>query len=154
MLRIASLLPMFALLAQAAEEAEAHGDPLLTYKWINFGILAASLIFLFAKFGIPELKARLGSIETDLADSKAKVVEADAKVAALTAKLGNFENEIRGIRERSLAERDSEGMRIAEQTKAMLATVAAVRETEIGHLTNVAQSQLRSFAAAKAIEIR
>ena len=35
----------------------------------------------------------------------------------------------------------------------MLAKVSALRETEIGHLTNVAQFQLRSFAATKAIEI-
>lgn len=153
MLRIASLLPIFALLARAAEEAEAHAEPSVVYKWINFGILAAALIYLFVKFMIPVLKSRSSFIQNDLAESKATVVAAEAKVAALTAKLGNFDAEIRGIRERSLAERDSEGKRIAEQTQNMLAKVSVLRETEIGHLTNVAQFQLRSFAATKAIEI-
>ena len=153
MFRIVSLLPIFALLARAAEEAEAHAEPSIVYKWINFGILAAALIYLVSKFLIPVLKARSTSIEKDLAESKATVVAAEAKVSALTAKLGNFDAEIREIRERSLAERDAEGKRIAEQTLSMLAKVSALRETEIGHLTNVAQFQLRSFAAAKAIEI-
>lgn len=153
MLRIASLLPLFALLARAAEEEAAHAEPSIVYKWINFGILAVALIYLFVKFLIPVLKARSSSIEKDLAESKANVVAADAKVAALSAKLGNFDAEIQSIRDRSLAERDSEGNRISGETLNMLAKVSALRETEIGHLTNVAQFQLRSFAATKAIEI-
>lgn len=153
MFRIASLLPLFAVLARAAEEAEAHAEPSIIYKWINFGILAVALLYLIAKFMLPALKARAGSIEKDLAESKATVQAAEAKVAQLTSKLGNFEGEIRGIREKAMAEREVEGKRISEQTQALLAKVSAHRETEIGNLSQVAQSQLRAFTVEKAIEL-
>ncbi|MBM3759728.1 MAG: hypothetical protein FJW36_05730 [Acidobacteria bacterium] len=154
MLRLAALYPLFALLARAAAEAEGHGaEPSITFKWINFAILAVGLIYLIAKFALPALKARASAIGEDLASSKATVQQAEAQVAQLTSKLSNFDSEIKSIRERALAEREAEGKRIAEQTQLMLAKVAAHRETEIGNLTQVAQSQLRSFTVEKALEI-
>jgi F-type H+-transporting ATPase subunit b len=153
MFRLASLFPLFALLARAAEEAEAHAEPSITYKWINFGILAVALIYLIAKFLIPVLKARSSSISNDIAQSKATVKAAEAKVAELTAKLSNFDGEIRSIREKAMAEREIEAKRIAEQTQNLLAKVASMRETEIGNLTQAAQSQLRAFTVEQAIAI-
>jgi F0F1-type ATP synthase membrane subunit b/b' len=153
MYRFVALFPFLTFLALAAEEAEAHAEPSITYKWINFGILAVALLYLIVKYLLPVLKARAGSIEKDLAESKATVQKAEAKVAELTAKLGNFEGELRSIRERAQAERESEGKRISEQTQTFIAKVAAQRETEIGNLTQVAQSQLRAFTIEKAIEI-
>ena len=153
MLRFASLLPLFAFLARAAEEAEAHAEPSITYKWINFGILAVGILYLMAKFMVPALKARATGISRDLEESKAKVEAANVKVAQLTSRLSNFDAEIQGIREKAMAERELEGRRISEQTQTLLGKVAAQRETEIGNLTQVAQSQLRSFTVEKAIEI-
>lgn len=153
MRRFAFLLPMVVLVARAAEEAEAHAEPSLTYKWINFGILAAGILYLMAKFMVPALKARAGGIEKDLAESKATVDAANRKVAELTVKLGNFDSEIQEIRAKALAEREIEGKRIAEQTQTLLAKVTAHRETEIGNLSQVAQSQLRAFTVEKALEI-
>ncbi len=153
MIRVASLMPFFALLARAAEEAESHAEPGITYKWINFGILAVALIYLIAKFLIPVLKARSASISSDIAQSKATVKSAEAKVTELTSKLSNFEGEIRSIREKAMAEREIEGKRISEQSQNFLAKVAAMRETEIGNLTQTAQSQLRAFTVEQAISI-
>jgi len=153
MLRIAFLLPLFAILAHAAEEAEAHAEPSIIYKWINFGILAAGLLYLVAKYMIPALKARATTIERDLAESKATVEAANAKVAQLTSKLSNFEAEISGIRAKAMSEREIESKRISGQTQTLLGKVAAQRETEIGNQSQVAQSQLRAFTVEKAIEI-
>lgn len=153
MIRVASLLTFFVLLARAAEEAEAQAEPSIVYKWINFGILAVALIYLIAKFLIPVLKARASSISNDIAQSKETVKSAEAKVAELTSKLSNFESEIWSIREKALAEREIEGKRISEQTHTLLGKVAMMRETEIGNLTQAAQAQLRSFTVEQAILI-
>ncbi len=151
-MRLFALLPLVALLALGAEEG-GHAEPSVTYKWINFGILAAGLLYLIAKFLVPALSARSSAIEKDLLESKSTVRDAEAKVASLTAKLGNFDGEIRGIREKAKAEQAVEGERIAAQTESLLTGVKAHRETEIGNLSQVAQSQLRQFTVDKALEI-
>ena len=125
----------------------------LIYKWINFGILAAAIAYLVGKFMVPVLKARGAAIGKDLADSKATVESAQARVSALTARLSNFDGEIQEVKSRSLAEREIEAKRIAAQTQELLAKLAAHRETEISNATQTAQAQLRSFTAAKAIDI-
>ncbi len=153
MFRLAALIPFFSLLARAAEEAEAHAEPSIVYKWINFGILIVALIYLIAKFLMPVLKARSSSISNDIAQSKATVKSAEEKVSALTSKLTNFEGEIRSIREKAMAEREIEAMRISEQSQILLAKVSSMRETEIGNLTQAAQSQLRALTVEQAITI-
>ena len=125
----------------------------LLYKWINFGILAVAILYLIAKFMVPALKARAIAIVKDLDDSKAKVAEANARVAQLTSKLGNFEGEIQEVRARARSEREIEAERISAQTKDLLAKLNAQRETEISNATQAAQAQLRSFTATKAIDL-
>lgn len=125
----------------------------MIYKWINFGILAAAITYLIGKFMVPVLRARASAIGKDLEDSKATVASANARVNQLTSRLGNFDGEIQEVRERSLAERVVEARRIAAQTEELMAKLAAQRETEISNATQVAQAQLRSFTAAKAIDI-
>ncbi len=143
------LTPLFAL---AAEEGD-HASSELTYKWINFAILAAALGYLIVKYMLPALRTRASVIHQDLAESAATVKQAEAKVAELTARLGNFDGEIREIREKAMAEREAESSRISAQTAALLAKVASHRENEIANQTQVAQAQLRVFTANKALEL-
>ncbi|WP_031500251.1 hypothetical protein [Bryobacter aggregatus] len=140
-------------LLRAAEEAGAAHAENITYKWINFGILAAGIAFLVVKFILPILKARSEAIGKDLADSKATVQAADAKVRELTAKLTHFDQEIGEIRDRALAEREVEAKRIQAQTQSLLAKLSENGATEIGNATQVAIAELRAFTARKAIEI-
>jgi len=153
MLRIASLITFFSLLARAAEEAAAQAEPSIVYKWINFGILAVALVYLIAKFLMPVLRARAVGIEKDISASKATVAVAQAKVAELSAKLGNFETAIRNIREKAMAEREIEANRIADQTQQLLVKVSIHGQTEIANLTQTAQLQLRAFTVERAIDI-
>jgi F-type H+-transporting ATPase subunit b len=142
-----------AAIAFAAEEGGEHHQPDMTAKWINFGILAVGIGYLIAKFLMPALAARGAAISKDLVESKATVEAAEAKVAQLTSKLSNFDAEIKSIRDKALAERESEGARIAAQTQSLLEKVAAHRQAEIDSTTQTAQSQLRAFTVEKALEI-
>jgi F0F1-type ATP synthase membrane subunit b/b' len=145
------LLSAFAL--QAAEEGGHAAGMTLTDKWINFGILAAGILYLIAKFALPALSARGKEIEQDLASSRAMVADAEARIASLEAKLKNFDAEIDELRKRSTAERELESKRISEQTTALLAKISAKRDNELASATQVAQTQLRGFAANLALQL-
>jgi F-type H+-transporting ATPase subunit b len=148
------LLLFLPVLLRAAEEHGAdHGSSELTYKWINFAILAVALLYLMAKFLFPALKARSNAIHQDLSESAVAVEKANARVAQLTAKLNQFDGELSEMRAKAMAEREIEGQRIAAQTAGLLDKVAAQRETEIQNLTQAAQGQLRQFTVEKAIEL-
>jgi F-type H+-transporting ATPase subunit b len=150
MLRLSVFL--LPLLAFAAEEGD-HAGSELTYKWINFAILAAALGYLIVKYMLPALNKRASVIQQDLAESAAAVQKAEAQIAQLTARLSNFENEIADIRAKAMAEREVEAKRIAAQTEALLAKVHSQREAEISNYAQVGESQLRAFTIEKALEL-
>ncbi len=152
--RILSLLTMGALAALAAEEGgHGGGDPLISYKWINFGILLALLIFAVVKYLIPMLNERSAEIQKDLAESRANVAQAEARIKDLEAKLGNFEGELASIRARVAQEREAESKRISEQTANLLEKLSQQMRNEITNETKVAEQQLRAFTARKALEL-
>lgn len=149
-----TLFLLLPVLVQAAEEHGAdHASSELTHKWINFGILAAGLLYLMAKFMFPALKARSSAIHQDLAESAAAVQRAEAQVAQLTAKLGNFEGELSEMRAKAMAERDREGKRTSEQSASLIEKIVVQREQEIRNLTQAVEKQLRQYTAEKAIEL-
>lgn len=153
--RLLILFPLILGLLQAAEEHEAHGggDPLLTYKWINFGILVVALAVLISKTLIPALKARSAQITHDLEAARKALQEADAKIAGLETKLKNFDGELAGLRAQSAAEREREGKRISEQTKAALAKLELMREVEIANATKIAEHELRVHTIQHALAL-
>ncbi len=143
-----------ALLAGAAEEgAHGGGDPLLSYKWINFAILAALIGYAIVKYLVPMLNERSTGIQKDLLESRASVSNAEARIRDLEAKLGNFDGELASIRTRMASEREAEAKRISEQTANLLSKLAAQKENEIASATKLAEQQLRDFTAQKALEI-
>jgi F0F1-type ATP synthase membrane subunit b/b' len=149
------LLSLFTLALQAAEEHAAHMSEadITFYKWINFAVLIVGLGFLVAKFMIPALTQRANDIQKALVDSRKAVESSEARIAELNSKLGNFDAEVSSLKTRSLAERETEAKRIAEQTAALLAKLAEQRQAEIASSTKVAEAQLRSFAAAEALKL-
>ncbi len=146
------LLPTLAL---AAEDHGAHGggDPLLSYKWVNFAILAACLAYAVVKYLLPMLSERSAGIQKDLAESRSAVAEAESRIKNLEAKLGNFDGELKSIRERMAQERETEAKRIAEQTVNLLEKLSNQKNNELANLTKVAEQQLRAFTADKALEL-
>lgn len=153
-IRLFSLLTLSALAALAAEEGgHGGGDPLISYKWINFGILVALLLFAVVKYLIPMLNERSAEIQKDLAESRANVAQAEARIKDLEAKLGNFEGELASIRARVAQEREAEAKRISEQTANLLEKLSQQMRNEITNETKVAEQQLRAFTARKALEL-
>jgi F-type H+-transporting ATPase subunit b len=149
------LFLLLPLLASAAEEHGEHagGDPLLSYKWINFGILALAMAYAVAKYLLPMLSERAAGIQKDLAESRAAVSEAEGRIRDLESKLGNFEGELQSIRERMSQERNAEAKRISEQTANLLDKLNQQKVNELANATKVAEQQLRAFTAAKALEL-
>lgn len=152
--RFITVLSLSAMLALAAEEGgHGGGDPLISYKWVNFGILALCLIYAVVKYLVPMLNERAAEIQKDLAESRANVAQAEARIKDLEAKLGNFEGELQSIRARVAQEREAEAKRIADQTKNLLEKLQQQMSNEIASETKLIEQQLRAFTARKALEL-
>jgi F-type H+-transporting ATPase subunit b len=136
-----------------ASEDSHGGDPLLSYKLINFGILLVILIFAVIRYLVPMLDQRARAIQKELSDSRKQVAEAEAKIKNLEAKLGNFDAELASMRQRLSEERQAESERIAAQTKQLLEKVQAQFALEVENTAKVAEQSLRSFTAQKALEL-
>jgi F-type H+-transporting ATPase subunit b len=151
-MKLLAVLVLSALGLLAAEEGHG-GDPLISYKWINFAIFAACIGYAIVKYLLPMLTERAAEIEKDLAVSRANVAEADSRIKNLESKLGNFEGELQSIRARVAEEREAEGKRIAQQTANLLEKLQQQRQNEILSETKLIEQQLRAFTAQRALEI-
>src|SRR5579871_3361442 len=65
----------------AKTEAKAEDDSLLTWKWVNFGLLAVGLGYLLGKSLPPFFKARTNEIQKDILDAQQTRKEAEARAA-------------------------------------------------------------------------
>jgi len=153
MQRLAILL--LPLLAQGAEEHKSKMSQadIDFYKWVNFAILLVGLGYLVIKFMLPALTLRAREIKKALVDSRKAIASSETRIAELNAKLSNFDGEVSSLKTRSLAERQTEAKRIAEQTAQLLGKLAAQRQAEIASSIKIAEQQLRAFTAAEAVKL-
>jgi F-type H+-transporting ATPase subunit b len=130
--------------------AEKHE---LELKWVNFLLLAGALGYLIGKHGGPFFAARSTSIRKDLVESEQKRKDAEARAAAVDARLANLEKEIAVLRGESQAEAQAENARMAQHTAAELAKIQAHAEQEIASAGKAARSELKRYSAQLALEL-
>jgi F-type H+-transporting ATPase subunit b len=139
---------------QAAAEHHAEaGDPFLGWKWINFGLLAAGLVYLGVKFGGPFFRERAAGIGKDLNDSARIKAEAEAKAAAIEARIANLESEIAQMRQASRQELSTEQTRVEEETGRILAKIEEHAASEIASALKAAKQSLSVEAARLAVDL-
>lgn len=148
---------MTLLLAAAAQAAEEHGaagaDSEMMWKWVNFGILAAGLGYLFVKSGLPFFKERGDGIVKDIADAAKTKADAEARASELERRIANLGGEIEKMRAEAKGELENEGRRIQAETQAAVAKASAQAENEIASATKAAKQELSAHAAALAVEL-
>lgn len=136
------------------EAAEHHeGDPLLPYKWVNFGILAAGLGYLAVKAGGPALRGQQQAILDQLGAAAKRAEAVAAEAAEIDRKVSGLDSEIETIRQKAQAEMDAEVKRYEVETAQMLEKVKQASELEIASATKHATAQIRATATALALEL-
>jgi F-type H+-transporting ATPase subunit b len=154
---VASLLLFFfcvALSARAAEEgggsSTEHASEI--FKWINFAIVAAVLIWLFAKKLPAWFRGNADKISSAITKATAAKEEAERQMREAESKLANLRQEIAALQ--ATAEREAieeaERIRALAQSEAKKIGVAAQAEMEAAG--RAARLELKALAASLAVD--
>lgn len=138
-----------------AEEHKSGGVPEVSiwWKWANFALLAGGLGYLIAKHAPGYFAGRNAEIRKGLEEGAALQREANARTAAMEARLKNLEFEITEMRTKAKADIAAEGDRIQAETVAAMAKVQAHAESEIAAAAKTERAQLKTYAADLALRL-
>jgi F-type H+-transporting ATPase subunit b len=139
---------------KVAEKPESFAEKHeLELKWANFLLLAGALGYLIGKNAGPFFAARSSSIRKDLDESEQKRRDAEARAAAVDARLASLGKEIEALRGESQAEAQAENERMAQHMAAEIAKIQAHAELEIASAGKAARMDLKRYAAQLAVEL-
>jgi len=149
---------VFAQERPAAAEPAAHGDSggekdMTAWKWANFAILVAALGYLVAKQGGPYFASRSIEIRKGIEDATKMRADAEARAAAMEARLANIGVEIEAMKKSAREEAAQEGDRIRQETQRELAKIQANADHEISSALKSAQLELKRYSAQLAISL-
>jgi F0F1-type ATP synthase membrane subunit b/b' len=137
----------------AAEHGAHAGDPYIFYKWVNFGLLAIGLAFLMAKTLPGFFRDRNAEIAGELETARKAKMDADARTAAVEAKLKNLDAELLRMKQEAQTELSNETKRTQEQTSDLLARMEAQAGAEVSAFAQQNRQELKQFAGKLALEL-
>jgi F-type H+-transporting ATPase subunit b len=138
--------------AKSHEGGGEHGG-MEVWKWANFAILAAILGYLISKNVGPMLVARSAEIREGLAAGEKAKAEADARAAAVNARLASLEKTIAGMQAEARLEREREAGRIRQDTQKEMVRLQRHAEMEIESSGKLARLELKSYAGKLALDL-
>jgi F-type H+-transporting ATPase subunit b len=151
---VCSALLFFAAATRAADEGGAGAPTTATelFKWINFGIVAAALIWLFGKVLPPKFRASAENISSTITKAQVAKTEADRKLRDAEQRLARLEEEVRGLREQAQKDAAAEAERIRALAKSDAEKVAISAKAEIEAAQRAARIELKTLAAKLAVD--
>ncbi|MDQ2899162.1 MAG: hypothetical protein M3Y07_05095 [Acidobacteriota bacterium] len=138
---------------RAAEPQQKPEKDMMAWLWANFLILAGGIGYLAVKKGGPYFILRSEDIRRGIAESEKLKSEADARVAAVSAKLATLDAEIASMRSAIREEQAQENERIQRETASELARIQQRGEQEIEAAGKLARLELRRHAAQLSLEL-
>jgi F-type H+-transporting ATPase subunit b len=123
------------------------------WKWPNFLLLAGLLGYLIKKHGGPLLQSRSQHIRESLEAGEKARAEADARAAAVQAKIGNLDGEIAHLRTSAHADLEREADRIRHDAENELGRIERQTANEIGIVGKHTRLELRQYAASLAMDL-
>jgi len=150
---VCGALLFFAAAACAADEGGGtSAAPTELFKWINFAIVAAALIWLFGKVLPPKFRANAANISSTITKAQAAKAEADRKLRDAEQRLAHLEEEVRGLREQAQKDATTEAERIRALAKSDAEKVAISAKGEIEAAERAARIELKTLAAKLAVD--
>ncbi len=119
---------------------------------INFAIVAAAVIWLFAKVLPPKFRANAENISSTITKAQAAKAEADRKLRDAEQRLVRLEEEVRGLRQQAQKDAAAEAERIRALAKSDAEKVAISAKAEIEAAERAARIELKSLAAKLAVD--
>ena len=154
---VSSLLLLFFCVAMSARAAEEGGNPATEraneiFKWINFAIVAAVLLWLFAKKLPPWFRGNADRIRSAITKATAAKEEAERQVREAETKLANLKQEIAVLQATAQREAAEEGERIRALSQSDAKKVGMAAQAEIEAAERAARLELKALAAALAVD--
>jgi F-type H+-transporting ATPase subunit b len=142
----------FAAAAFAAEEGGKPAEgPTEIFKWINFAIVAAALLW-FANKGGPWFRDNAKNISSAITKAQAAKAEADRQLKDAEQRLARLEEEVRALRIQAEKEGAAEAERIRALAKSDLEKVGVAVKREIEAAERAARLELKALTAALAVD--
>ena len=144
----------FTLTVHAAEEGGAGSSELATdiFKWINFAIVVAAVVWVCLKKAPGYFRGRAAAIGAAIAKAGSAKAAADAQLREAEAKLANLEKEVMELRAFAEREAAAEVERIRAVTRSDLRKIVAAAKAEIEAAERAARLELKTVAAKLAVD--
>jgi F-type H+-transporting ATPase subunit b len=140
--------------AQAAEEggnaATEHATEI--FKWINFAIVAAVLVWLFGKVLPPKFRAHAESVSSAITKATSAKAAANAQLREAETKLAILQKEVAELRAASEREAAAEVERLRAATQSDAQKIASAAKAEIEAAERAARLELKALAANLAVD--
>ena len=136
-----------------AEESAAGEKDMTAWKWANFAILAGAIGFLLVKQAFPYFAARSIEIRRGIEEAKKMRADAEARAAAMEARLANLGIEVEAMRKSARDEAAQEGERIRQEMQRELEKIRTHADLEIASALKAAQIELKRYSAQLAIDL-
>jgi F-type H+-transporting ATPase subunit b len=154
---VTSLLLLFFCVALSAHAAEEGGNAATEraneiFKWINFAIVAAVLVWLFAKKLPPWFRGNADKISSAITKATAAREEAERQVREAEAKLANLKQEIAALQATAKLEAEQEGERLRALAQSDAKKVGVAAQAEIEAAERAARLELKALAASLAVD--
>jgi F-type H+-transporting ATPase subunit b len=147
-----STVPL-ALFSAAPLLAADLKEPAPIWQWLNFLILAGVLGYLVSKNLGPILADRTKKIQEGLAAGENAKAEADARAAAVQAKLSDLDFQVSLMRDGAKQDREREAERIRRDSAREIERIQQHATQEIESAAKVARLEVQRFAAKMAVEL-
>lgn len=139
--------------AHGAEAKHSEGDPMIWWKWANFGLLALGLGYLASQHLPAFFTGRTAEIQKDIAAARKMKADSDAKAAQMEQRMAKLGVEIETLRTQGKTEIAAEGERIRKETEVALGKLQASAEGEIESMTKAAKHELKNYSVQLAVEM-
>lgn len=122
-------------------------------RLVNFILFVGILIYFLRKPIAQFLRQRVEKLRKDLERAEAERVAARGKLHELESRLSRLDEEIVSLKSQAAAEAQAEDARLQAGAEAEAEKLRAMARRDIGAATEAAKSELKTYAAAQAVEL-
>ncbi len=153
MKRLFLLLALTAATLAAQEPGGGSAEPSMTWKVVNFVILAIGLGYLMAKTLPGFFHSRTSTIQEGIAEAQKVKADAERRAAEVDKRVSALGADIEKFRTQSRAEMEKEGERIRQETAATIQKLEQQAQVEIESAGKTARRELKAYAANLALDL-
>jgi F-type H+-transporting ATPase subunit b len=122
------------------------------FRWINFAIVFAALVYFFTKVAAPGLRARSAEIGEKIAEGARAREAAKRQRREVQEKMAGIDAEVERIRKEAKRDSEAEAVRLRNLARQEAEMIERAAQAEIRAAQKAAQLELKVFAAKLAVD--